>query len=263
MSDKKKIDLLLQYILFVAGQEDWGSRDLGMIHLIKYSYLADLAYAEHHEGKTFTGASWKFHHFGPWATELYLRIDPALAAIHAEKIVIRSSKNDRDFARWSVKSYRQYDDINQKMDLCVAGAIQKYLRQFGTDTTALLHFVYQTPPMLRAAPEENLDFSVVMNQANRSYSESNKHEIKDLSPRKKEERKEKFIELKKRLNQRLDRELTESKVYPKAPRYDQVFLDGIQQLDELSGKPFEPFECKAFFSDEVWKSKTRFDPDVP
>jgi hypothetical protein len=42
-----KIDLLIQYTLLVAGQEDeYLDRQLGPIHLIKYVYLADLVYAE-------------------------------------------------------------------------------------------------------------------------------------------------------------------------------------------------------------------------
>jgi hypothetical protein len=47
-----KVDLLLKYILAVAGQEDYGNREVGPIHLIKYVYLADLAFAEKHGGET-------------------------------------------------------------------------------------------------------------------------------------------------------------------------------------------------------------------
>ena len=46
-----KIDLLIQYAFLVAGQEDeYLDRRLGPIHLIKYVYLADLAYAERNCG---------------------------------------------------------------------------------------------------------------------------------------------------------------------------------------------------------------------
>ena len=44
--DIQKIDLLLQYALAVASEEDdFKNQRLGAIHLIKYVYLADLAYA--------------------------------------------------------------------------------------------------------------------------------------------------------------------------------------------------------------------------
>ena len=47
MMKSSKIDLLIQYAMLIAGQEDeYFDRRLGPIHLIKYVYLADLAYAE-------------------------------------------------------------------------------------------------------------------------------------------------------------------------------------------------------------------------
>jgi hypothetical protein len=54
--DINKVDLLLKYILAATGQEDFGNREVGPIHLVKYVYLADLAFAEKHGGETFTGA---------------------------------------------------------------------------------------------------------------------------------------------------------------------------------------------------------------
>ena len=55
MMKSSKIDLLIQYAILIAGQEDeYLDRQLGPIHLIKYVYLADLAYAERNCGKTFT-----------------------------------------------------------------------------------------------------------------------------------------------------------------------------------------------------------------
>jgi hypothetical protein len=68
MMKSSKIDLLIQYAILIAGQEDeYFDRQLGPIHLIKYVYLADLAYAEHNYGETFTGIDWQFYKFGPWS----------------------------------------------------------------------------------------------------------------------------------------------------------------------------------------------------
>jgi hypothetical protein len=50
--DINKVDLSLKYILAAAEQEDYGNREVGPIHLIKYIYLADLAFAEKHTGET-------------------------------------------------------------------------------------------------------------------------------------------------------------------------------------------------------------------
>ena len=44
--DAAKADLILQYALLLAGQEDdFFDRQLGPIHLLKYCYLADLIHA--------------------------------------------------------------------------------------------------------------------------------------------------------------------------------------------------------------------------
>jgi len=81
-----KIDLLIQYAILIAGQEDdYLDRQLGPIHLIKYVYLADLAQAERNCGETFTGIAWQFYKFGPWSQAVNERIEPALAAIGANK----------------------------------------------------------------------------------------------------------------------------------------------------------------------------------
>jgi len=56
MTDLNKIRQIMQYALLVAGQnDDPYERQLGPIHLVKYVYLADMEYAEYHEGQTFTG----------------------------------------------------------------------------------------------------------------------------------------------------------------------------------------------------------------
>ena len=48
-----------------------------------------------------------------------------------------------------------------------------------------------------------------------------------------------------------------------APRYDEVFIEGVRLLDELAGPPPSPLEAEAVFSADIWKSPTRGDPDVP
>ncbi len=106
-----KIDCLLQYTLLTAGQEDWGGRELGMIHLIKYLYLADLAYSERHNGETYTGLNWKFYHFGPWVEELYQKIEPALLAIGAEKKIYPRTKYEKE----KRKAFRYKNTFKRKI----------------------------------------------------------------------------------------------------------------------------------------------------
>jgi hypothetical protein len=65
--DINKIGQLLKYILAAAGQEDYGNREVGPIHLIKYVYLADLAFAEKYSGETFTGIPGRSELIAGWS----------------------------------------------------------------------------------------------------------------------------------------------------------------------------------------------------
>jgi hypothetical protein len=71
MTSIQKIDLVLMYILAAAEQEDFGNQEVGPIHLIKYLYLADLAFAEANNGETFARVEWKFYNYGPWSSTVY------------------------------------------------------------------------------------------------------------------------------------------------------------------------------------------------
>ena len=143
--DKNRVDLLLQYILAVAGQESGWDREMGMIHFIKYAYLADLHYAKHHDGNTFTGITWTFYRFGPWSAECYKRIEPALEMVGAKRKTIPSAKYD-DKIRWFTDDYELFNKLSNKIDLSVAGAVQMYFRKYGNETYGLLDFVYKTEP---------------------------------------------------------------------------------------------------------------------
>jgi len=256
----KRLDSLLQYILMVASQSDGFGRELGMIHLIKYAYLADLSYARYHHGETYTGIAWTFHHFGPWSVECYQRIEPALKAINSNCRTIESSKYD-DFVRWSADDYKLFEELDNKMELGIAGAVQKYVRQFGNDTYSLLDFVYKTEPMLNAAPEENLDFKHAVISG--SGSENEEPNI-ELTVREQKKLRQKISDFKVQLNKRLDEKIESRKIAdcPLPPRYDDVFFEGLAKLDEAAGTPPVGGEYLAAFTKDIWKSKARHDPEI-
>ena len=98
--DPSRIDSIMQYALAEAGQnEDWMDRRLRPIHLIKYVYLADLEHAER-TGETFTGAPWRFYHFGPYCAEVWERVDPAMDAMRAEDCSFPSEYQDEPAKQW-------------------------------------------------------------------------------------------------------------------------------------------------------------------
>jgi hypothetical protein len=144
-----RIDLLIQYVLLVAGENDETSeRELGPIHLIKYVYLGDLAFALRNQGQSFTAAKWQFYKFGPWAQEVNERIRPALLAIGAdEKSFVSDYEGKEDWVRWSLRDDQLLDQTERAIPPAVTMHLRGDIRRFGKDTPGLLDYVYRTPPM--------------------------------------------------------------------------------------------------------------------
>jgi hypothetical protein len=260
--DTEKIDLLLQYALVVAGQGSGWDRELGMIHLIKYVYLADLEYAEKNNGQLYTGIPWRFYHFGPWAEEVYQRIEPALMAIDADKRIIPNPRDEKDVIRWIKSDDELFNTLGNQLDLIVMGCIQKNVRQFGSDTSALLDFVYRTRPMVAAAPGEYFDFNMLSSETVSEDRVQPGIALKELTVRQKKKRKLALSDLKKKINARLDEKRKRRIVCAAPPRYDEVFFSGIEWLNSDSEKPLDSGEYTAVISDKMWKSKARYDPDL-
>ena len=267
IQNQNKIDQLLQFILLAAGQEDeYTDRWLSPIHLIKYVYLADLVYARHNEGKTYTDLSWEFHHYGPWAYTCYQRIEPALESIHAQKRVIESKYFDDDRDRWYSSDDRLYQQIQEDLPLTISGNIEKAVHKFGSDTKRLLHYVYITRPMLTAAPSELLDFTKEL-EAAKEVTTTEDEPTCQLTARQMKKRKQLISDIKSKYRKKLDevkkeRPLSQPPAEYTLPRYDDIYFQGLADLDRIAGEKIKPGEYKAVFSDDVWKSKARFDPDL-
>ena len=262
--DTAKIDTLLQYILAVAAENDFGERELGPIHLIKYLYLADLDYASRHQGKTYTGIEWQFYRFGPWSLELYSLMEPALSAMGANKRTIYSDKFP-DYDRWSLSDSALIRQLEEQIEVQVALAIKYAVHKYGPDTETLLHDVYQTKPMLCAAPKEYLDFTKAVTEPFSSNGEMEKNE-KELSIKQQKKRKAKLDSIKEGFQAKLaekKKQRERQKSVQPSPRYDNVFFEGVETLEKLAGEEIPLGKITCSFSDEFWKSKARYDPEIP
>jgi hypothetical protein len=256
MSDLNKIRQIMQYALLVAGQSDeWNERELSPMHLIKYVYLADMDHAKFHEGQTFTGLDWKFHHFGPWSVPAFQQIDEALAPLGAEKRTFPSNYGDKDCIRWKVMfDERLFADLKKELPLGIKQSISHYVGNYRNNTTALLHFVYATPPMLKAAPEESLDFSVLVSGKPEELEKFIPC-MERLSKKKKKVLNEGMAELRERFMKKVSEESSYSR--PLTERMDAVYEAGVAWMDDLAGEPFPEQGATVHFSDEIWKSKAR------
>jgi hypothetical protein len=251
-----RVDRLIQFILLAAGRkDDFFDRELGPIHLVKYVYLADLAYAARHEGETYTGAPWRFHHFGPWAPEVFARIEPAVMQIDAVERTFESRIDD-DSRRWRATDEREFDTLERQLPHEVVSAICRSVREFGHDTSSLLHFVYQTPPMLHAAPGESLVFPT------KAHVRVPAATAPPLSVKALKRRAERLRAGRELVRARLGTpsSVPTVKATP-APRYDEVFAQGVAWLDTLGGEAVPLVEGEAEFSPQIWKAPGRGDSD--
>ncbi len=259
MTNTNRIDQLIRYALAAASQEDFGNRELGPIHLIKYVYLADLAFAETNAGQTFTGVAWRFYHFGPWSEEIYERIEPTVRQLGVAERRIPSSYAD-DALRWSLDDVPGlFEQLDEELPGVVTRAVKQAIHRFGQDTSDLLHFIYTTPPMLKAAPGEVLNFMPESTAAD---------EVRTLGAPQQKERSSKSAQRRraekvKALRERVAMKLKQAHERPRLahpspkPRFDEVFLKGAEWLNQQAGEVIQPEQGEVVFSADLWKSRAR------
>ena len=259
--DITKTDLILKFVLAAAGQEDPGNQQLGPIHLIKYTYLADLAYAKKNNGKTFTGTEWKFHRYGPWAPEVFKRIEPVVIEMGARETRYSNTRFSDDFVRYSFSDKNLYKQLEQELPFEVTSIVRRAIHQFGSDTQSLLNYVYNTEPMLKAAPGETLLFEA---ESWKSEPKKDIEKNESLTARERKKRKEKIRAFKEKMKKRFSEETGTKKLISPftPPRYDEIYYEGKEWLDHLAGEPIEEQSGVMIISDDYWKSLSRYDPDV-
>lgn len=266
--DLEKVKNIIKFTLAAAGREDFGSRELGPIHFVKYVYLVDIAYSQSHEGETYTGVKWKFHHFGPWASDVFLQIKPTVESIGAKEKKISSPKYEDDSIRWSLDDEELYEKLYDLLPLEISATVKNAVHAFGNDTAELLHYVYKTPPMLHAAPGEILHF--IRGEEGGSFSENDDLEPSDpqkvkLTVKAKRQRKATIEKLKETVKDRLEDKISFRRRRPKftPPRYDEVYFEGQKWLDSLAGESINPEDGVLEVSEGVWKSPFRTKDEIP
>jgi len=258
--DAERVDLLIQYTLAIAAQNDWDARELGPIHLLKYVYIGDLAHAARNNGSTFTGADWRFYKFGPWSNAIHERIRPAVESIRAavRRFTYEADDGeDGEGIRWRLDEHpdRLIAEIERKIPGSLSTTIRRYVREFAGNTSDLLHFVYRTEPMLKAAPNERLSFEHAVPEPPPQFEQP-----KELSDRQRKKLRASMLALKERLaNQSRPRYV---KADP-APSYDEVFDEGVKALDQDAGDELVITSGEVRFSEEIWKTGGRHDGGIP
>lgn len=261
--DRDKTERILRFALLSAGEEDIPfERQLGPIHLLKYVYLADLAYAKRHQGEPYTGAEWRFHKFGPWCYDVHQAIDPALRSVGAERRDFRSDFGSEDWVRYSMRNRQMLSDEGRHLPPAITVALKRDVHRFGGDTASLLDYVYKTAPMLNAAPSEMLDFSIAAQQPSVAPGDAQETRFGKLSAKRKKALAKRLSGLRERVRVHGSEPIELVDPAPNA-EYDEVFWDGVAWLDELAGPMPAEGDLVAEFSNDVWHSPARGEGDVP
>lgn len=260
--DRSRVDPVFQYALAIAAlSEDWKQRELGPIHLLKYAYLADVAHAERHDGSTFTGIDWVFHHFGPWAAEAHDRIGSALDHVGAVARTF-TSESGADGVRYRLPhgpARQLADDLERRLPSAVRHAVASAVHEHGSDTADLLRRVYLTSPMLAAGPDEVLRFTTCRERE----TPPSRAPGASVSRREKRRRAAILDAARQEMRRRLA-EKPKKRVAPDPPpRYDEVFHEGTRWLDREAGEPVRPSSGTLQFDDSVWTSSQRREDSVP
>lgn len=264
MLDQARLDRLFQYALAIAAQaDDFRQRDLGPIHLLKYAYLADVAHAERHDGATYSGTEWIFHHFGPWSVEAFKRIGPSLTSVGAD-VRSFSSRHADDSVRYKIdpaESEHLARRLERDLPPEATYAISRAVKHHGSDTADLLRHVYLTRPMLNAAPGAALDFRPAVSQEPVATAVQPESQAK-LSAKDKKLRKSVLQAARQEIQSRLRGGAVVRAVPSPAPRYDEVFFEGTAQLDRAAGTEITASSGELQFDGSVWLSSQRRDPSI-
>jgi len=236
---EKNIDAVVAYALAVASELDFPHNSLTITFLTKIVYLADLANAER-EGSTFTSARWMFLHFGPWSAEVVSRLEPATLAAGGQI---------REFEGGVAYSLRRgQHDPSRRLPPHLSTAVRKAIRTYCGETQRLLHHVYRTGPMLRAAPEEELVFGRV------DIPEAETSAAAPLTERKKKHLRKKAKAFQERKGQ--SPTVYPGRIVPITSGPDDTYSEGMKWLDAQSN-PFPVFDGLAVVDQSLWKSEAR------
>jgi hypothetical protein len=126
----------------------------GRTRLVKLLYLFDVAHAAAHAGETYTGARWKFLHYGPYAAELQTGLD-RLVSIDLDETEGQDQQGRRFFR------YKALDRDVEPPDLEVSDrqALRRIVDHWGAAplNELLDHVYFETAPMADVRRGEPLD----------------------------------------------------------------------------------------------------------
>lgn len=258
---QSKIDDIVLYAMLKAAEaDDYRDHSLGQIHLLKYLYLADLEYAQENDGETFSGIEWQFYNFGPWSNLALGSIIEATKNPQITTLRISMGYGTDDFFRYEAHpNPKELSQIANRIPGEVKFALDKYVPEFAADTSSLLHFVYDTYPMLRAKPNETLNFNNPpplphFAQPFDPCVGLSDVQVKERNQRLRKFRKQLAVDLKALLSKEKEDEKKSDEMLLK-PKYDEIYYDGMAKACEPETGYIEIESGVVVFTEENWEDR--------
>ena len=228
MSSQDKMILLTRELVKQSCKND--SRPTN-IRLIKFHYLCDLYFAVENNGRTLSGWTWKFHHYGPWAFESLDVIDKTVKSglIKANQYESRYNE-ENDYTLYYIDENDPKENcssLEKFLSFNVRNHLMRDVDRFCDSTSDLLHHVYfNTVPMRDAKPGEALQFNAEVSEVIKKHGsyDNNSSDLKLLS--------KKQIKKGRALLKQLHNQMNTVKEWEESPElYDEVFRRGMEILN--------------------------------
>jgi hypothetical protein len=118
--------------------------------------------------------------------------------------------------------------------------------------------------MLKSAPGENLNLTSKCDPEYSPIGTTEKENKTPLSRKEKEKHDKKLQDLRALMRKKLEEKKKNPEFAPPdpPPKYDEIFQAGLAYLDIEAGPPLQQGEENAIISDDLWKSKSRYDPEL-
>lgn len=152
-----KRDLVRKLLLYIIDQLQDMEAQISTIRLVKLLYLIDLDHYIRHK-KTLTEIDWVYYHYGPYFFALDDILRSASIDLDAREVETTSGKGF---------TFRIFDeqDISKLVEYATEQQINRIIKKWALeDTTAILEFVYNTPPIKSGTRGTPLDFNLAIPQ---------------------------------------------------------------------------------------------------
>lgn len=202
--------------------------------LVKLVYLVDL---EHYRrfGKLVTDLPWRFHHYGPYATELETAIN--------DNAFVNVFGNRQSFYRFSTSGdWREIQkSFNAQFEQPVKRVVDSVVDKWGLESlNSILDFVYfETEPMENVERGDVLDFSSVA-RVDTTFSRPVETKLPE----------ERLEELRTMWNKSEEERRNRAPAKPLQVPYDDVTAEAFQRMAEDERPSFElPFRVRLRLTD--------------